>query len=60
MENNFEAIKKMNPTQLAEFINDLPKKQHNLFCHKKNCARYVTCRTCIYEWLHEQADQVFY
>ena len=56
MENNFEAIKKMNPTQLAEFINDLPKKQHNLFCHKKNCARYVTCRTCIYEWLHEQAN----
>lgn len=60
MENNYEMIKKMTLSQLAGFINDLPRKQHNLFCHKKNCNDYTTCRACIYEWLQRQADPICY
>lgn len=56
MENNYEMITKMTPSQLAQFLNDLPKKQYHMFCNEKNCDNYTTCRACIHEWLQRQAD----
>lgn len=56
MENNYEMIMKMKPYQLAQFLNDLPKKQYHMFCNEKNCDNYATCRACIHEWLQRQAD----
>ena len=57
MENNYEMITKMKPYQLAQFLNDLPKKQYHMFCNEKNCDNYATCRACIHEWLQRQADR---